>query len=182
MKRIFLSTVAVAALGFSHGRTSTVYVTRKGSKDPVRVNQSDFDADQAEGGENTMTKYTGEDPAGEVVGKVSDVNRTGQGEGGEVMTTAAPSAPDFSVPASTSTDPIDKVKNAAAPARTTADELLVMKITSGKDKGKFTIVDGKGQKLPDDRIALLKLGENVFDTEEAAKQMQTHTNPEPAPN
>lgn len=182
MKRthLHLSIAAVAALGYSHGRAETVLISGGKGKDPIRVNKSDFDADQE--GDKSMSLYKGTDKTEAPAGKASDVNRTGEGQDGEVLTTAAPSAPDFSRPAGASTDPIDQVKNAAAPVRTTADELLVMKVTSGKNKGKFTIVDGHGQKLADDRVALLKLGENVFDTEEAAKQMQTHTNPEPAPN
>lgn len=176
-KSIHLSTTAVVALGYSHGRSETVDV--EGKDGPVRVNRSDFEADQ-EGEKNyKIAKKGGGKSAAPTH---SDVNRTGEGQDGKVQTTAAPSAPDFSRPASASTDPIDPVKNAAAPTHTTADELLVMKITTGKNKGKFTIVDGHGQKLPDDQVTLFKLGENVFDTEVAAKQMQTHTNPEPAPN
>lgn len=179
MKRIALLATTALAVGYSHGRTETVMV--KGSDGPVRVNKADFDADQAEGGDKNYTAYKGKEPTAST-GQRSDVNVSGQGEDGEVQTTAAPSAPDFSTGEGVATDPIDPVKNAAAPKSTTSDELLVMKITSGKDKGKFTLVDGGGKRLSDDRVALLKLGNNVFDTEAAAKQMQTHTNPEPAPN
>ncbi len=177
MKHIAL--IGALALGYSHGRTETVLV--KGSDGPIRVNKSDFDADQE--GDKNYTLYKGKNDADTTVarGARSDVNVTGQGEnGGEVQTTAAPSAPDFSSPAG-SEQPIDKVKNAAAPTSTTADQILVMKQGSGKN-AKYFLTDGMGQKITGDRAKLLKIDENGYDSEEAAKAVQTHTNPEPSPN
>lgn len=173
MKRIALLTTALVAIGYSHGRTETVLV--KGSDGPIRVNKDDFDADQA--GEKKYTAYHGKDGDDAPSGDRSDVNVTGNGVDGQVLTTAAPSTPNFSGPAGSLADPIDQTKNAVAPVSTTADQLLVMK--QGK---KFFITDGMGQKITGDRAKLLKIDERGYDSEETAKAVQTHTNPEPSPN
>lgn len=182
MKRILMvSTAATVALGYSHGRAETVLISGGRGQDPIRVNKADYDADQADGGAKEMSLYKGDSVDKDDTSKTarsSDVNVTHEGEGGEVQTTAAPSAPDFSK-GDAPTPPMDPVKSAAAPSSTTADQLLVMKITKGTNKGKFTIVDGLGQPLSDDKIALYDLGDNVFDTEAAAKQKQTTTEPKP---
>lgn len=174
MRKIILAaSTAIAAIGYSHGRSETVLV--KGGKDgPIRVNKSDFDADQE--GDKKMSLYTGKDgeneaPAGG--GTSSDVNLT---NAGGVQTTAAPSAPNFSGPTDADPLPMDPVKNAAAPAATTSDELLVMK--SGK---KFYICDGLGNKVTGDRAKLLGVDETGYDSEEAAKRVQTTTEPKPTP-
>ena len=180
MKHVLLLASAAVALGYSHGRTKTVMV-KEGKGDPFRINASDFEADQAEGGDKKYTEVKDDtDRVGR--GKLSDVNVTGNGVDGEVQTTAAPSAPDFSKPAGSNTDPVDPVKNAAAPVATTPDQILVMKSTKGKTKGKFILADGEGVAITGDRAKLLKINEEGYDTEEAAKAAQTHTNPEPAPN
>lgn len=170
-----LATTAVAVVvGYSHGTTETMLVTMGKSKNPVRVNVTDFD-------EKTMKKYTG---AGENEatndGTASDVNVTGQGEGGEVITTAAPSAPNFGSPDAPAL-PTDPVKNAVAPAGTTADQLLVMKSTKGATKGKFVIADGMGVPITGDRAKLLKIDEAGYDTEQAASEVVSTTEPRPTP-
>lgn len=173
MKRIALLATAALAVGYSHGRVATVTVKKGKSGDPFRMNKSDFDADQEGDKEYTEVK----DKTVAATGTRSDVNVTGEGEdGGEVQTTAAPSAPNFNRPEGEKL-PIDTTKNAVAPSSTTADQLLVMK--QGK---KFYITDGMGQKITGDRAALLKIDEKGYDSEEAAKAVQTHTNPEPSPN
>ena len=179
MKNLYLLGAATAALGYSHGTTETVLV--KGSDGPIRVNKSDFDADQA--GDKTMTEFKGKDPTeGDNDGKVargtaSDVNVTGAHG---VQTTAAPSAPDFSGGDATRPLPMYETKNAAAPAATTADQLLVMKQGSGKS-AKFFITDGMGQKITGDRAKLLGIEEAGYDSEEAAKLVQSTTEPKPTP-
>ena len=75
---------------------------------------------------------------------------------------------------------MDETKNAAAPAATTADQLLVMKQGSGKS-AKFFITDGMGQKITGDRAKLLGIEEAGYDSEEAAKLVQSTTEPKPTP-
>lgn len=171
MKRIALLTSALVAIGYSHGRLETVLV--EGPDGPIRINKDEFDADQE--GEKNYTAHKGE--AAAPSGDRSDANVTGKGVDGQVLTTAAPSAPNFSSTPSGSAGPIDATKNAVAPVSTTVDQLLVMK--QGK---KYFITDGMGQKITGDRAKLLKIDESGYDSEEAAKAVQTHTNPEPAPN
>lgn len=178
MKRILLlSAAAPLALGFSHGTVETVMVKKGKNGDPFRMNKADFEADDS----GDYTEVKGKD-AEAAKGTRSDVNVSGNGEGGEVKTTAAPSAPDFSAPEAAAADPVDPVKQAVAPKATSADQLLVMKSTKGKTKGKFIIVDGTGAPIEGDRAKLLKIDPDGYDTEEAAKAVQTHTNPEPSPN
>lgn len=172
MKRILFAATALAAVGYSHGRTETVTVTRKGSKDAVRVNKSDYDADQE--GDKTMTLHKSTEDAA-TGGARSDVNAT---NAGGVITTAAPSAPDFSGGEGNSL-PMDETKAAVAPTSTTADQLLVMKSGNGKS-AKFFITDGMGQKITGDQAKLLGIDESGYDTEEAAKTVQSNTEPSKA--
>lgn len=176
MKRLMLSAAsALAAIGYSHGTTETVMVKRKGWKDPVRVNRSDFDTDQA--GAKEFTEYTGDDAEALNTGIASDVNATGANG---VQTTAAPSAPNFAPAENADPLPVDPVKQAAAPSSTTVDQLLVMKSGTGKN-AKFFIADGVGNKITGDKAKLLGIDESGYDTEEAAKAVQTRTEPSDAP-
>jgi hypothetical protein len=122
MRAILLASAAVAVLprAFMSEICETVVVKVKGSTDPVRVNKSDFDADQAKGGKGIYTlneKATDEqtDPvAGGVFVPVA--------EGLKIP--PAPSAPAF--------------VNPVSPTTATADTLFV---TKGKGaKGKFFVV------------------------------------------
>lgn len=182
MKRIaMLATTGALALGYSHGRTETVLISGGRGKDPIRVNKSDYEADQSDDGANEMSLYQGKNPPDETPtkGNRSDVNVTGQGDGGEVKTTAAPSAPDFTE-GDRATPPTDQTKNAAAPTSTTADQLLVMKSNKGKSKGKFVIADGTGTPITGDYAKTLGIDEGGYDTEAAAKEVQSKTEPKPA--
>lgn len=163
----FLSMIRAVAVGYSHGQTETITVNIGKSKDAVRINADDFD-------EKTMKKV--EDTG---AGASSDVNVTHQGQGGEVVTTAAPSAPNFGSPEEAPL-PIDPVKNAVAPAGTTPDQLLVMKSTKGATKGKYVIADGMGVAITGDRAKHLGIDENGYDTEEMASQVVSTTEPKPA--
>lgn len=179
MKRIYLHTVAAMAVGYSHGRTETVMVSGGRGKDPIRTNKADFDADQA--GPKNMSLYQGEDhvPPAPTSGNRSTVNATHEGEDGEVLTTAAPSAPDFSR-GEGETLLMDESKQAVAPASTTADQLVVMKVGSGKN-AKFVIADGMGKAVTGDQAKLLGIDEDGYKTEEAARKVQTHINPVSVP-
>ena len=148
----------------------------EGKGDPIRVNKTDFDADQA----SDKPRYKASDgPKDEATatGARSDVNVT---HDNGVQTTAAPSAPDFSGQGEGNTPPTDEVKQAAAPTATTVDQLLVMKSGTGKS-AKFFITDGMGQKIEGDRAKLLGIDEKGYDTEEAAKHVQSTTEPSKAP-
>jgi len=180
MNRILAMTTAAIALGYSHGRTETVLISGGKGKDPIRVNKTDYEADQAEDGAGEMKLFKGKDPADDApsTGGRSDVNVTGNGEGGEVQTTAAPSAPDLSSGSGT-TPPTDQVKQAAAPASTTADQLLVMRSTKGNTKGKFVICDGTGVPITGDRAKALDIDEKGYDTQDAASAVVSTTEPKP---
>lgn len=170
MKKIlFAASTALAAIGYG---VETVLVKGQDGKG-LRVNKSDFDADQAKD-KPTYTEFKG-DAENEVGGDgaSSDVNVTGANG---VQTTAAPSAPNFGGGPDSDPLPIDPVKNAAAPSATTADQLLVMK--SGK---KWFIADGMGNKVTGDRAKLLGIEEGGYDSEEAAHRVQTTTEPSKAP-
>lgn len=170
-----ISTAAVTAIGYMNDTCETVTVTVAGGKSPVRVNKSDFDADQElPTGERQYKMYKGSnDPAIDTSGAVSDVNVTSQGEGGTILTTAAPSAPDFT---SGDTKPVlmDEAKGAAAPTATDAGQWLVMKSGTGKN-AKFFIANGLGQKITGDDAKLAGIDEAGYDTEDAARHVIDHT-------
>lgn len=174
MKRIALLASTALGLGYAngHGRVETVYATVKGSKDPVRVNKTDFDADQEKDAKDrTYSEYKGDDPVA-----------TAKGTEGEVLPTAAPSAPKMAGDAGAPQPPVDQVKNAAAPAAPTDNQIFVMKQGSG-NKAKFFLtemVDGKAKKIEGDRAKLLGIDEDGYDTEEAANKVQSTTEPSKA--
>lgn len=102
--------------------------------DPLIVNKSDYDADQAEGGAKSMTLHKTQH------GAASGGTPTAYPPG--VQPTAAPSAPNFNSGDQTP-DVIDPAKNAAAPTAPSPNSLLVSKGGTEK-KPVFTIVDGNG--------------------------------------
>lgn len=174
MKRIFLVSTAIAALGYMNDTCATTLVTVGKSKTPVRINTIDFDEDQAKpAGERQYKAHTGTDDAVSATGVVSDVNLTGQGEGGTILTTAAPSAPDFSNPAGAA-PLMDESKNAAAPTATDAGQWLVMKKGTGK-AAKFFVADGMGVQITGDAAKLAGIDESGYDTEDAARAVIDHT-------
>ncbi len=169
----YLAMIRSVALGYSHGTTETINVKIGKGKDVVRINAEDFD-------EKTMKKVDAADaPADAGTGAASDVNVTHQGQGGEVVTTAAPSAPNFGSPDAAPL-PIDPVKNAAAPVGTTSDQLIVMKSTKGSTKGKFVVADGTGVAVTGDHAKRLGIDENGYDTVEMANDVISTTEPKPA--
>lgn len=112
---------------------------------PLRVNKSAFDADQA--GDKTMKLYT-KDKEGEQSIPGGPVPTTFP-EG--VPITAAPAAPDFSPPADDTPPPIDERKNAVAPTAPSANTPLVAHEGTGAKK-RFYVVDGTGAKIAKDGI------------------------------
>lgn len=126
----------------------------------IRVNKSDYIADQAEDGAKSMTLVKrGEDAdAEQSVGGVT----IGAGYPDGMDPVAAPSAPDF-----TGTTPppetLDPVKNAVAPAAPSPGSFLVSKEGEGK-KAKYFVVDATGAKIERDGID----HENGYSTEQAA--------------
>lgn len=173
MKRIiYLAGASLGALAYSHGRSETTLV--QGKDGPVRVNKSDFDADQEKpAGDRQFKAHKGDDDTATARGARSDVNASGAGG---VVTTAAPSAPDFSGPEGGAPTPIDETKNAAAPVSTTADQILVMKGGTDK-KPRWFLADGMGNKITGAKATKLGIDENGYDTQEAASAVQTHTQP-----
>lgn len=174
MRYIHLISTAVAAIGYMNDACETVIVTPAGGKTPVRVNKSDFDADQElPAAQRHYKARKADDDAVDASGTMSDVNLTGQGEGGEILTTAAPSAPDFT---SGDAKPVlmDEAKGAAAPASTDVTQWLVMKTGNGKS-AKFFIANGLGQKITGDDAKLAGIDEAGYDTEDAARHVIDHT-------
>lgn len=172
MKRIALLASAAVTVGYSHGRVETVFAKRKGSKDPVRVNKSDYDADQEEDSKDRLYTGLADKPAA-----------SSKGVDGDVLPTAAPSAPDYSNgDAGAPQPPVDQVKNAAAPVAPSDNQIFVMKKGSGKN-AKFFLCEMKGNeavKIEGDRAKMLGIDENGYDTEEAAKKAQSTTEPSKA--
>lgn len=174
MKRIALLASTALGLGYAngHGRVETVFATTKGSKDPIRVNKADFDADQEnDAKDRRYSEYKGENPIAKV-----------KGEEGDVVPTAAPSAPKMAGDAGAPQPPVDQVKNAAAPVAPSENQIFVMKKGSGKS-AKFFLCEMKGNeavKIEGDRAKLLDIDENGYDTEEAAKKAQSTTEPSKA--
>jgi len=150
MRAILLASAAMAfGRAFMSDVCEVVMVTIKGAgSKPVRVNKSDYDADQAEGGAKTMTLHK-EEAEQPVPGGIEA--NVGYPEG--ITPTATPSAPDFSpAPGSDTLAPvIDPNKNAAAPAAPVPNQRLVSKEGSGKN-ARFFVTDGTGEKLVNDAI------------------------------
>ena len=143
MRAILLASCATgiaAARAFMSDIVETV--TIKGPNGALRVNKSDYDRDQADGGAKSMTLH--KDEAEQSVG--ANISNT-QPLPGNVMPVAAPSAPDF-----TSHDAappiIDPVRNAVAPVQPSPGQLLVSKEGTGA-KTRYFVVDGTGNKVTD---------------------------------
>lgn len=143
--KMFMLLASVAPVAFMSETCETVLIKGKGGK-PVRVNKSDYDADQAD--KKTMTLHTDDDgpdrgASGESAKTFEDLN---------MPPVAAPSAPNFNQTEETGTPPpIDPTKNAAAPVAPSQNQRLVSKEGTGA-KARFYVVDGTGTKLTDDGI------------------------------
>lgn len=149
------------AIGFMSEVTDVVYATMKGSSDPVRVNKSDFDADQEKpSGERQYGEYKGKDePAQSAAGASAQPFEALEG----VRPQAAPSAPDFTSGEPTVKPIIDEQKGAIAPAVPSANSRLVM-----KEGNKFFIVDGMGVKLTAEAVGG-DIDEEGYKSEKAAQ-------------
>lgn len=136
MKALLLASVA---LGFVNDTCEVVLAKRKGSSDPVRVNKSDFDADQDKpSNDREYSAYTGKDEpdqSGEATARPT-FDQIG------LPPQAAPSAPDFSK--NETVDPVqtDPSTQAAAPTTVSPNSRLVAKKGS-----KWFIVGDDGEKL-----------------------------------
>lgn len=135
MRKIALLT-SVASIGFMSDVCEVVLAKTKDG-DTVRVNKSDFDADQG--------KPAGERQYSAAKGDVEQSNQSTTGltyaELG-VEPTAAPSAPDFSGGDTVTPTLIDPSKQAAAPSVPSPTDFLVM-----KEGSKFFVVNGLGVKI-----------------------------------
>jgi hypothetical protein len=165
MKSLLLaSAVSLCAVAFMSDVCETVLIKGADGK-PLRVNKSDYDADQAEGGEKKMTLHTEDkkeqpDPiVGETVVSVHP----------ELTIPPAPSAPTF--------------VNPVAPSTANTDTLMVAKHGTGK-AAKFFVVRPDGSKIEDMR----DVNKDGYDTEplawaavmEVKKQpFEQHTAPPP---
>jgi hypothetical protein len=133
---LFASAATVAALAFMSDTVETVNV--KGADgQPLRINKSDYDADQADDGAKAYTLHKSE--AEQSVGSVP-LQPLAPG----IDPVAAPSAPDFSGGEGVTPLPIDPLKNAAAPTVPSPNQRLV-----AKEGTKFFVVDGSGEKITD---------------------------------
>lgn len=147
MRAILLASAAsVIGRAFMSDVCETVIVTRKGSSAKVRVNKSDYDRDQAEGGAKEMT--LSKDEAEQSV--ASGVQAPAAWPEG-MTPVAAPAAPDYSGGDDTSPVVKDPVKDAAAPTAPPANTRLVAQEGKGA-KAKFFVVDGTGAKLAIDGV------------------------------
>jgi hypothetical protein len=146
MRAILLASVAVAVMprAFMSETSETVFVTSKDWKDPVRINKSDYDADQDEKGEKRYTlAKSAEAPELEPLSGTGPITPV---EG--LIIPPAPSAPAF----------IDAV----APTTASADTLF---ITKGKGaKARFYVVDANNMPVANMR----DIDPKGYDTEELA--------------
>lgn len=142
IKMIMALCASVAPIAFMSDMVETVLVKGAGGK-PLRVNKSDFDADQASE-KPTMTLHKDDD--GPAVADGEAPVKT-FGELG-MQPVAAPSAPDFSGGDGAAPLPIDPDKNAAAPVAPSPNQRLVSKEGTGA-RAKYFVVDGTGTKLTD---------------------------------
>lgn len=161
MKRIALLAGAALPLltAFTSETCETVTVKGKDGH-PLRINKSDFDADQADDGAKQYTLHKDDDgPAKAASGEpVQTFEQLG------IPPVAAPSAPDFSGGQSAPI-PIDPNKQAAAPVAPTPGQLLVLK----EAKDKYIVVDATGTKLSDKRLVELGLA-GSYKTEAEAQR------------
>lgn len=147
MRAILLASVAAAVMprAFMSETVETVMVTSKHWKEPVAVNKSDFDADQADGGEKAYTLHksaTADQVESAVVTEVQVPVADG------LIIPPAPSAPQIGTP--------------VAPTTASADTLFITKIGNSK---KIFVVRADGSKVED----MKSIDPKGYDTEELAK-------------
>ena len=139
-----------------HDTCKTVLI--KGADGPVRVNESDYNADQAEDGAKSMTLYKGKDEDGVTDPSNVQTANTVQVPSADNPAPVAPSAPAFAAPENPQTGP-------AAPTIASPNTRSIMK--QGK---KWQIVDENGE-----RITAFPglISEKGYDTEEEARHVLT---------
>lgn len=142
MKLLALLSTAAFPVAFMSDTVETVLV--KGGKDgPVRVNKSDYDADQSENGEKKMTLHN----ATQSQQKEAEIDKGGNPQNpqiaGNVQLPVNPDFPPQPAPAAPDFGPTP----AAAPTAPSPNQRLVK-----KDGKKFLAVDGQGTPLDIDGI------------------------------
>ena len=155
---IFAMLAASVALGFMVDTTEVVLVTVKGSTGKVRINKSDFDADQAlPTGERQYTAAKADDNVEQSdatgVKTFSDLESEG------VRVQAAPSAPNFNNGDDGVKPIIDEETGAIAPIAPSPNSRIVM-----REGDKFFVCDGMGIKLTDGSVE-----EKGYKSEKAAQ-------------
>ena len=101
--------------------------------EPLRINKSDYDADQGEGGAKAYKLH--KQTADQAVGALAAI---GLPDG--ISQPAAPAAPDFSSGGTTTIETIDANKNAVAPTVPSPGQKLVEKRGTGKNAKYFVVV------------------------------------------
>jgi hypothetical protein len=120
-------------------------VTIKGKNgDPIRVNKTDYDRDQASD-KPTMKLHT-DDAEQSAAGTIM----TNGYPDGVPHPVAAPAAPNFSAPDSADEPVVDPTKSAVAPTNPSSQQLMVAKEGTTKANTKFFVVRGDGTKLTGD--------------------------------
>ncbi len=136
MRKIIAAAFASTAVSAFMSDTTDVVYVKGANGDKVRVNQADFDADQASD-KPTMTPYTGKmEPEQSVAGIALPI---------DAPPLAAPSAPNFGGPGVDAN--LDPLKNAVAPAANAANSRLVL-----QDGAKFFVVNNAGDKIDIDGV------------------------------
>ena len=155
---IFALAAASLAVGFMSDTTEVVLATVKGGTGKVRINKSDFDADQAlPTGERQYSAAKADedveqsDAAG--VKTFSELKNEG------IRVQAAPSAPNFNGPDNTIKPVLDEETGAIAPIAPSANSRIVM-----REGDKFFVCDGMGIKLTDGSVE-----EKGYKSEKAAQ-------------
>lgn len=137
----YLLLMSVAPIAFNSAPLETVTVVGQDGE-PLRINKTDYEADQAPGGAKKFELHTDEAPQANGAGVALPVPDN-------ITQPAAPAAPDFTSN-DQQTDAIDPHKNAAVPPAPSIGQKLVQKEGEGK-KAKFFVVtadaDGTFPKL-----------------------------------
>lgn len=135
---------STAAMAFMSSEFVEVVTVKGQDGKPLRVNKSDYDADQAEGGAKAYTLHKDE-------AEQSTASPVQMIDPAQQQPLAAPSAPDFNGPNDDPNALIDPLKNAIAPSAPSPNQRLVSK--EGKaGKERYFVVDGSGARITMDGI------------------------------
>lgn len=137
---------ASLAVGFMSETTEVVLVTVKGSKGKVRINKSDFDADQALPVEDQQySAATADDDVEQ--SDAAGVKTFAELKPEGVRVQAAPSAPNFNGAEGQVKPVVDESTGAIAPVAPSGNSRIVM-----REGNKFFVCDGMGIKLTDGSV------------------------------